>query len=47
MKLGKGKYLNTDEWLLNCVYSYTDEAARKDKPQSGSRSKCFFVLFFW
>ncbi|KAF8809100.1 hypothetical protein BYT27DRAFT_7232467 [Phlegmacium glaucopus] len=41
MKLGKGKYLDTDEWILNCVYSYTDEVAQKDKGQSDSRTISF------
>ena len=46
MKLQKGKYLNTDEWLLSCVFSYTDEIARKQKPASNARSARFFFFFF-
>ena len=41
MKLQKGKYLNTEEWLLNCVYSYTEEVTQH-KPLPDTRSKCFF-----
>jgi len=41
MKLQKGKYLDTDEWLLNCVYSYTDEVAQKQKPLLDSRTISF------
>lgn len=41
MKLQKGKFFDTDEWVLNCVYSFTDEAAQKQKPLLKSRSECF------
>ena len=41
MKLQKGKYLSTDEWILNCVYSYVDEGGKSQKP-ADSRSECFF-----
>jgi hypothetical protein len=41
MKLQKGKYLGTDEWFLNCVYSYVDEGAKNEKPVD-SRSEFFF-----
>ena len=44
MKLQKGKYLGTDEWLLNCVYSYVDVRANLKKPVD-SRSECFFFAF--
>ena len=43
MKLQKGKYLGTDEWILNCVYSYVDEDAKDQKPVD-SRSEFFFLL---
>jgi len=43
MKLQKGKYLNTDEWILNCVYSYVDEDAKSQKPVE-SKSECFFMV---
>jgi hypothetical protein len=42
MKLQKGKYLGTDEWILNCVYSYVDEGAKNQKPVD-SRSECFLL----
>ena len=42
MKLQKGKYFGTDEWILNCVYSYVDEGAKNQKPVD-SRSKCFCI----
>ena len=42
MKLQRGKYFNTDEWLMNCVYSHTDQIAGKDKPHLESKSECFF-----
>lgn len=41
MKLQKGKYLATDEWILNCVYSYVDEGAKNH-----SRSEFFSFPFF-
>jgi hypothetical protein len=41
MKFQKGKYLGTDEWILNCVYSYVDEGAKNQKPVD-SKSGCFF-----
>ena len=44
MKLQKGKYLGTDEWILNCVYSYVDEGAKNQKP-ADSRSEFLFFLF--
>ena len=45
MKLQKGKYLDTDEWILNCVYSYVDEGVKNQKPVD-SRSECFSFPFF-
>ena len=41
MKLQKGKYLGTDEWNLNCVYSYVDDGAQSQKPMD-SKSEFFF-----
>lgn len=42
MRLQKGQYFDTDEWFLNCVYSYTDENSQKQKGLP-SKSKFFFV----
>jgi hypothetical protein len=41
MKLQKGHFLDTDEWFLNCIYSYIDEGAQNPV---GSRSKFFFFF---
>ena len=43
MKIQRGKFLGTDEWILNCVYSYVDEDTKNQKP-GDSRSECFFFL---
>ena len=42
MKLQKGKFFGTDEWILNCVYSYVDEGAKNEKPAE-SRSEYFYL----
>jgi hypothetical protein len=41
MKMQKGKYFATDEWILNCVYSYVDEGAKNQKPVDSSRTISF------
>ena len=41
MKLQKGKYFDTDEWILNCVYSCVGEGAEDQIPVD-ARSEYFF-----
>ena len=45
MKSQKGKYLGTDEWILNCVYSYVDDDTQSQKPVD-SRSECCTLFCF-
>jgi hypothetical protein len=44
MKMQKGQHFDTDEWIFNCVYSYTDEGQNETQKQRplASRSKCSY-----
>ncbi|KAF8163530.1 hypothetical protein B0H34DRAFT_795235 [Crassisporium funariophilum] len=38
MRLQKGKYLDMDEWVLGCVYSFTDIVKQKENPHQPAKS---------
>ena len=44
MKLQKGKYLGTEEWILNCVYSYVNEEDANSQKPAKSKSEFFPFL---